>query len=89
MRTVIERVRRLAVAARASEELAGGDREARDAAIEAAELAGYSVREIADASRYSVARVHGIVVDRRAARQARQVQAARLGGAPQGPTGTN
>lgn len=71
MDTTRERIRRTAAAARASEELAGGDREARDAAIEAGELEGMSVRDIAACAGMSVSGVQKIIVRRIADRQAR------------------
>lgn len=86
--TLLVRVRRLAAAARRSEDLATADREARDQAIEAADLAGHSVREIAREAGLSVGRVQGVIVERTAIRQADLVRAARLHGPPQGPLGT-
>lgn len=71
-----ERLRRLGVAARASEELAKLDREALDSAIEAADLADLSTREIARYSGLPPSTVHAIVIRRTAARQARLAKAA-------------
>jgi lambda repressor-like predicted transcriptional regulator len=86
MRTVfLLKVRRTAIAARNSEELAAGDREARDDAIEQAQAEGFSVREIATQAGMSASRIQAIVIDRTAARQQRLVQAAGLDGPPVGP----
>lgn len=73
-----ERLRRLGAAARASQAVADDDREARDAAIEAADLAGLSVREIAQLADVSPSRVQTIIVVRTAARQAAHAHAVGL-----------
>jgi ParB-like chromosome segregation protein Spo0J len=65
-----ERLRRLSVAANTSRQLAGDDREARDRAIEEADQAGMSVREIARATGLAPGHVHRIITARAAARQA-------------------
>ena len=74
----LDRVRRLAAAARRSQQLADDDREARDAAIEEAEGEGLSVRQISDASGLSVGGVQGVILKRTAARQARLRRSAGL-----------
>lgn len=84
----LTRVRRLSIAARSSTELAAADREARDAAIEEAERAGWSVREIAAVSGLSHGRIQSVIVARTAARQERLAQRA-VSGDPSGPVGTN
>jgi len=73
-----ERLRRLGSAARASAELAGADREARDGAIEEADLAGLSVREISQDVGVSPTRVQAVILARAATRQARQREALQL-----------
>lgn len=74
-----EKLRRLGLAAERSQELADGDREARDAAIEEADIAGFSPRDISHMlGTISHARVHKIVIERTAARQQRQLEAAKL-----------
>lgn len=69
--TVRERLRRLGAKAKASEEIARDDREARDQVIEEAEAQGLSVRQIAGDVGCSRPRVHQILTDRAAARQAK------------------
>lgn len=76
--TVRERLRRLAAAARASQELADADREARDAEIEQADIAGLSYREIAAEVGMSAAGVQRIVLVRTAERQQRARAALQL-----------
>lgn len=76
MRTHQERLRRLGEAARASEAVAAEDRAARDAAIEEADQDHVSVREIARAVGMSPSRVHSVILERTAARQARIAAAA-------------
>ena len=66
-----ERVRRLALAAQRSHAVWEVDREARDAAIEDADLDGFSLREIADLTGLTSQRVHQVVLERTAARQHR------------------
>ncbi len=78
MRTHTERLRRLGLAAEASERAAAADRESRNAEIEAAHLDGMSAREIAREVGMSPSAVHSIVVERTAARQRRIAQAAGL-----------
>lgn len=75
---VRERLRRLAAAARASQELADVDRSARDDEIEQADLAGLSYREIAGETGLSAQRVQAIVLVRTAERQQRARQALQL-----------
>lgn len=84
MQTLRERLRRLGAAARLSEEVAADDREARDAVIEEADLAGLGVRQIAKDVDLSPGRAQAIITARTAVRQARQARA--VGLAP-GPTG--
>ncbi len=84
MQTLRERLRRLGTAVRISEELAEDDREARDAAIEEADLAGLGVRQIAKDTGLSPGRAQAIITARTAARQARQARAV---GLAQGATG--
>jgi hypothetical protein len=72
---IIIRVQRLAEAARASEAMHRDDIEARDDAIEAADLAGYTLREISDAAAMSTSHAHRITIDRAAARQRRLLDA--------------
>lgn len=76
MWTVRERLQRLAAAARASDDLARGDRESRDAAIEQASIEGLSVRQIAYDTGLGHSAVQQIIVKRTAARQARLEAAA-------------
>lgn len=71
-----EKLGRLGRAAAAAEDWAADAREARDQAIEQADLDGWSVREIADASGLSRPRVHQVVIARTAARQARATRPA-------------
>jgi transposase len=73
-----ERLRRLGAAAKASDDLAANDREARDAEIEQADADGLSTREISKAVGMSASRIHAIVLKRTAARQARLARAAGL-----------
>jgi hypothetical protein len=73
--TVLEairtRLRRLGTKAATSEQLAADDREARDAAIEEAEhVHGLTIRQIAEEVGLSRQRVHRVVLDREAVRQA-------------------
>jgi ABC-type molybdenum transport system ATPase subunit/photorepair protein PhrA len=75
----IDRLMRLSAAARTSAQLADADREARDVAIEQAEQAGASVREIARWTGLSWGRVQQIIVARTAHRQARLARSAGLG----------
>lgn len=63
------RLRRLADASTAADQVAEDARESRDAAIEAAELAGLTVREIAALTGLSRARAGAIVIARAATRQ--------------------
>ena len=78
MQTLREKLRRLGEAARISEEVAADDREARDTAIEEADLAGLGIRQIATDTGMSPGRVARIVVNRTAARQAAQRHAVGL-----------
>jgi hypothetical protein len=78
MRTALERVERLAAAARASQDLADADREARDQAIEEADLEGASRREISRAAQLSSTQVQAVVLRRTAERQDRLARAAGL-----------
>lgn len=71
-----ERVRRLALAAQRSHDVWTADREARDQAIEDADLDGLSIREIADLTGLTNQRVHQVVLERTAARQHRLARAA-------------
>lgn len=71
MWTVRERLQRLAAAARRSAEIAYGDRESRDAAIEQASIEGLSVRQIAYDTGLGKSAIQQIVLKRTAARQAR------------------
>lgn len=87
MWTVRVRLRRLAVAAARSEELAAADREARDDAIEQASIEGLSVRLIAGDTGLSKSRIQAIVLDRAAQRQAGLLRAAQLDGPPVGLPG--
>jgi hypothetical protein len=68
--TTLQRLQRLAAAVRLSEDLAAADREARDAEIEAAELEGFGIRDIARATGLAPSRIQAIVIRRTAARQA-------------------
>lgn len=79
MQTLRERLRRLGTAVRISEEIAEDDREARDAVIEEADLAGLGVRQIAKDAGLSPGRAQAIITARTAARQARQARAVGLG----------
>lgn len=65
-----ERLRRLAAAVRASDQVTQGDRAARDAAIGEADDAGWGLAEIARETGMSVAHVQRIVMARTAERQA-------------------
>jgi hypothetical protein len=85
MWTVRVRLRRLAVAATRSEELAADDREARDESIMKALDEGLSVRVIASDTGLSKSRIQAIGVERTAARQAELERQAGLGGPPVGP----
>lgn len=78
MRATAERLRRLGDAARASETLAEADRLARNNAIEDAEREGWTNREIGRWVGMSPSRVHAILLDRAAARQAAAAKAAGL-----------
>lgn len=71
MRTRPERLRRLGRAYHSSRQLHAGDRAALAEEIEAADLDGMTVREIARATGLSASRVQAIIVDRTAARQDR------------------
>lgn len=85
MWTVRERMRRLAVAAARSEQLAADDRDARDKSIMEAIDEGISVRVIAADTGLSKSRIQAIGVERTAARQAELERQAQLGGPPVGP----
>ncbi len=78
VRALAERLRRLGDAARASDQLAEEDREARNRAIEEADLEGWSNREIGRWVGMSPSAVHGIIVARTAARQAAAARAVGL-----------
>jgi len=78
MQTLRERLRRLGEAARLADDLASDAREARDQAIEDADVAGLGIRQIAHDSGMSPGRVNTIVTQRTAARQERQARAAGL-----------
>lgn len=69
----VERLRRTGAAERASRAVHEDDRQARDAAIEAAHLDGMSTREIGRAVGLDASTVHNVVVRRTAERQARIV----------------
>jgi hypothetical protein len=74
--TVLTRLARLGEAARLSEQVAQGDREARDATIyEAHAVGALSVREIARATGISVARTQEVIIRQTALAQARLVAA--------------
>ena len=75
MREHVERLRRLGDAARESQAIAEEDRQARDAAIEAASLDNMSSRDIARHVGLRPSSVHHIIVTRTAARQARLLRA--------------
>lgn len=67
----VDRLARLAAAARATAKTHADDREARDTEIEAADRDGMGLREIARATGLSPGQVQRIVAQRTARRQAR------------------
>lgn len=77
--TTEERLRRLGAAAAAAQAAADDAREARDAAIEQADMDGLSPRRIAALVGLSRSGVRQVIADRTAARQERIRRAAGLG----------